>query len=607
MNLKQLLLNWEALIILLLLLVVNSAFFSEDLIGMAIAGSGVLLLAIVYRMISRGRQIEVNWITIVCWFIALSYIGTLWTTVSIEGSLLKAIEWFTYGILLLFIKQDYHQNAHKMMRLFAIIFILLQTISMFKMEDIPLDAAITASGVRLSGTLGYANATAAIAAMLLLYVLYAHLEEQPWPYIDALIMGMLAFILFMTESRGALLVLAVSWLIGLMVMKKQMAYFTLFISHLIVGFLAYCIVLIMQGAMVSIVIALVFSIGMALLIEKIHSKWQWQLPKWWIPSVIIGFATIGFIIVQLNILPASIQNRLTLATLQARFVYMQDAWQALKEFWLFGAGGESWKFVVYQYQSTGYVSNDIHMFLEQQWLETGIIGFAIIVIALIIGLLRVYQSKRALIPVILMLLLHSCIDFTLSYGVSLMLVFLLFLEGLKRDAYYKLQTKINVIPIACIAIFTLATSIIWQQGENSFKQFAKTNDAKYLEHALQKNPYATRYYEAQAMYAKQPVESYENILKNEPRHAKYWFYAGQSYYQLGEHEKAMHYFEQSLTYDRFDWNKYKLAQEALLGIGSAEALALNEKFSKQKKAMEQLAKTSKLKNQDRENILKSNN
>ena len=63
---------------------------------------------------------------------------------------------------------------------------------------------------------------------------------------------------------------------------------------------------------------------------------------------------------------------------------MQDAWQALKEFWLFGAGGEAWQFVVYQYQSTGYVSNDIHMFLEQHWLETGIFGLIILLGALIV-------------------------------------------------------------------------------------------------------------------------------------------------------------------------------------------------------------------------------
>lgn len=610
MKLKELLGNWEVFIILIVMLFLHGAFFSEDFIGIGIGGGVVILLTVLYRLITKTGTVQLNWLTLVCWGVAFSYGITLWTTVTVEGSLLKMVEWFTYGLLLLFVRSDYAQQAHVVLRLFTVVFCLVHVgllvgflpsvTGFFNVQQ-----ELSASGLRLNGLLQYANATGAIAAALLLYTLYAQIEKRSWKYVDMVLLTTLAYILWLTESRGALLVLGVSFLIGLFVTKQQMQYLILFAASMLTGLMAYIVALLINGPFGHFLAIALVVVG-ALTMEKLKSKWDKPLAKWFIPlSLITGIGSF-LVVTQTNLLPQSVMNRLTFTTLQARFVYMQDALQALKEFWLFGAGGDAWKFVVYQYQSTGYVANDIHMFWEQHWLETGLIGIVLLAGACVIGFVIVAKQTRALLPILVMLLVHSCIDFTLSYGLAIFLVLLLFFEGLQERAFITRQVNWASVPVLVVACCVLSGTIIWQQAENSFQQYAATADSRYLQQALDKNPYATRFYEAKAAIAEQPVEQFEHILKYEPRHAKYWFYAAQSYYKQGKYEQALNYFEKALTYDRFDWTKYELADQMLQAIGTTEALALNEQLIAQKRAMKKMAATSKLKNQERENLLKNN-
>lgn len=602
---KKKLAGWEALVILLTLLVINGAFFAERLMPYSIAISAAVLLLIFYRMLVGGTLIQLNWLTVSCWLVGLSYSWTFFTTMSVENSLLKLVEWFTYGVLLLLIPNNFYQNAHRVIRIFGVVFIvvhfglLLQIISVQDGLLIAKDGIVI--DVRLNGILQYANATGAIAAMLFLYILYAMFTKQKWRYIDLFMLNSLAFLLFTTESRGALLVLVLCLVVGLVVMKGQLQYFFVFASTLLMGMAIYISINAFQMSVFSTLGAVAIIVGTAVALEKSYTKITWSPPRWVLPSGIAVAGIIFLIFARLSIFPAVIQNRLSLATFEARFVYMKDAWQALKEFWLFGAGGEAWKYIAFQYQSTGYVANDLHMFYEQHWLETGIFGLLIVLVFLTFGCVKVIQKSPTLLPILLMLLVHACFDFTLSFGLSIMLLLLIFMEGLGDSIYLRWKNMFSVVPIVGVSVFVLIIALVWQQAENSYARFTQTYQSTELMLAIEKNPYATRYYEALAIIDS-PIEAYEKILQNEPRHAKYWFYGAQSYYKAGNKARAVEYFEKALTYDRFDFQKYKQADEVLVEIGTEQAQRLQEKLAVQLQEVKQLATQSKLKNQDRERL-----
>ena len=597
-NWKELCIGWEALVVLAILLLVNGAFSSQQLVPIAIGVSIVVFIVVSYRLLTKTATFSLNWLTLACWGIAFSYGLSLSTTLSIENSLLKILEWFTYGLLLLGIPPNYSKNANQIIRLFSIVFIIIHIGILLRVIVVPdglllLEEGLSVGGLRLNGIIQYANATGAIAAALLLYTMYAHTLKTKWHYMDWGILCGLAFVLFATESRGTLIVLGISFVIGLAVMKHQLHYFVLFICSLSVGIVAYSVMTVMSASVVSVLWAIGMLVIASVLLEKylptINKGWA----AWILPSVVIGLVLFAGLISQLGILPKAIQDRLTLSTFDARLIYMQDAWQAIQDFWLLGAGGEAWQFAVYQYQQTAYIANDIHMFYEQHWLETGIVGLLLLLVMLIVGIVIVGKQQAALLPAILMLLLHACIDFTLSFGVAIILLLLFIYEGVGEKAQCNWRTGLAIIPAVLVSGIVLIGAVIWQQAENAFQQFALSYHQEDLARAIDKNPYATRYYEALAL-VDEPLAMYEKIIQYEPQHSKYWFYAAQQYIEIGEFDTAIHYFEKALMYDRFDRQKYELASKALEDIGSEEALALKEKLASQLNEMERLAEASKI-------------
>lgn len=283
MKFKELLENWEVLVILLVMLFIHGAFYSENFVYLGLGVSITISLTILYRLLTKTGNIQLNWLTIVCWLVALSYAFTLWTTVTVEGSLLKIAEWFTYGLLLMHIRSTYYQRGHIVIRLFTIIFCgvhmlmlinLLPSVNGFFNEQ----QELSANGLRLNGLLQYANATGAIAATLLLYTLYAHIEKQRWTYVDMILLTSLSYIVLLTESRGALLVLALSFLVGLFIMKQKMHYLLLFSTSMLIGLIAYVLTWQFTGSFGHL-LAILSVLSGAFIMEKQNSKWSYVLTK----------------------------------------------------------------------------------------------------------------------------------------------------------------------------------------------------------------------------------------------------------------------------------------------------------------------------------------
>jgi len=139
-------------------------------------------------------------------------------------------------------------------------------------------------------------------------------------------------------------------------------------------------------------------------------------------------------------LPEVIRARVGDVNLQTHSVYERltmygDAVEIWKENPLFGAGAGAWEALYEQHQSYSYISAQTHSFLSQLLVEVGLVGLIIyvgLIAAITFVFLRFYrkineseQSKWVFYFIIpLTILLHSLIDFEMSYILFMVLVFL---------------------------------------------------------------------------------------------------------------------------------------------------------------------------------------
>src|SRR5690606_37010007 len=117
-------------------------------------------------LLTKSGLPPLNWLSIGCFFIAVSYGWTLWNTLSVEQSLLQLLEWLTYALLFIWLPVAYLHHARQMMLLFSSIFVFLHLALLMGMIKVDgsllfLGDHLSASGLRLNGILQYANTTAA--------------------------------------------------------------------------------------------------------------------------------------------------------------------------------------------------------------------------------------------------------------------------------------------------------------------------------------------------------------------------------------------------------------------------------------------------------------
>ncbi|MEK4385228.1 O-antigen ligase family protein [Solibacillus sp. FSL W7-1464] len=548
--------GWEVLALLAVLLFIHGAYSAQQLIPVAIGVALLLSGSIIYRLLTKSGLPPLNWLSIGCFFIAVSYGWTLWNTLSVEQSLLKILEWLTYALLFMWVPVAYIHHARQWMLLFSSVFVFLHLALLMGMIKVDgsllfLDDHLSASGMRLNGMLQYANATAAIAGALLLYHVHSYLQEQPWRYVNLLVMTGLAWIIWMTESRGALLVVLLAVLAALFMVEQHVRYLLLLLYISCSGFIGYVLFSFIPSMQIAALSVMILLFLCAFIIEKYNKKWDRSFPKVFIGGGVIVAGLGLLVLLQLPFIPSSIQQRLSVATLADRFIYMKDAWQAIQDYWMLGAGGEAWQFAMHEYQSAPYIANDLHMFYEQHLLETGIFGFLLMLFLVGAALWKVWQKNKALLPPIIVLLAHGCIDFTLSYSISIILLLLFIYEGMGESIFIKSVRIPGVIGTSIMAVVVALGATTWLQAENAFAHYEQTRQPAFLAEALDKNQFATRYYEALAQFA-DPVKTYETILKYEPHHARIHFYLGQLLEQE-QPQKAFDHYELARKYDRFDF------------------------------------------------------
>lgn len=326
------------------------------------------------------------------------------------------------------------------------------------------------NGLRLTSVFQYANTYAAFLMAFLFAAVFFATTSKKW-YGQAFHSFMLVPIivsLLLTLSRGGLVMLPVVFVLLLLFLKpaKQILWIlycgiagvaSLIISKPVTelglslneafsssGVLKGWGILLGASAVVGL-LGWVIQSFIAPKLDKALSNWSTKkASNMWIP---IGSIVIGGLLIFLfigtslkNVLPQNISVRLENINLNQhsvleRFTFYKDAMKVLADYPIIGAGGGAWASLYEQYQNNPYTSRQAHNFFLQYLIEVGIIGFVIfmsfilyIFYKYIRGYIKGNEEDRnrhfLYLIIVLSILIHSILDFNMSYVFMGILVFL---------------------------------------------------------------------------------------------------------------------------------------------------------------------------------------
>ncbi|CAG7648886.1 hypothetical protein PAESOLCIP111_05717 [Paenibacillus solanacearum] len=330
---------------------------------------------------------------------------------------------------------------------------------------------IDSNGLRLTSVFQYANSYAAFLIAALLCTLFLVLSSKKWYSVG--IHGFMAIPIiisfFLTLSRGGLVILPVVLLLVLPFLKPYRQ--VLYIIHLIVSFGLSLIILTkitnlgiqlnkdfnvsqyITGWTTLLTVSLINAI-LAVLIQKFAASWlqkildrfnKFRFANIAIPVVAIVVGGIGVTVLfsdlgLTKLLPENVRTRIENINFQQHSVlergtFYIDALKLSADYPVFGAGGGAWSALYEKYQNNPYTSRQAHNFFLQYLVEVGIVGLLVFILILA-AILYVYirnfikqddttRDRRFIFYILaISLLVHSMIDFDLSYVYLGMLVFL---------------------------------------------------------------------------------------------------------------------------------------------------------------------------------------
>lgn len=180
------------------------------------------------------------------------------------------------------------------------------------------------------------------------------------------------------------------------------------------------------------------------------------------------------LILQYMLLPTNVVDKVQSISLNnksawERFAFVEDALELIKDNWLFGYGGNAWRVLQFKTQDYSYGSREVHNFIVQAFLEFGIIGFVAYILVIIWFAKKVFRNFRnnnsdirsiSIEIAIIILLLHSLLDFNLSFVYVLtILVILLGITNSDEDEI-KLENKYKWILSILLIILSLTSLTI---------------------------------------------------------------------------------------------------------------------------------------------------
>lgn len=140
-----------------------------------------------------------------------------------------------------------------------------------------------------------------------------------------------------------------------------------------------------------------------------------------------------------------------------RLDYWRDGLKIIKDNWLFGAGGNTWRVSYGHVQDYLYYAKEAHSYILEIMMSFGLIGILSYIVLAIITLkngVKLKNNKVILISFI-MIFLHSMMDFDMSYLIMIILFFI-FISIINNEDK-KIKKDINILEYILIIVFCIIT------------------------------------------------------------------------------------------------------------------------------------------------------
>ncbi|MEK4734060.1 O-antigen ligase family protein [Paenibacillus sp. FSL L8-0641] len=329
---------------------------------------------------------------------------------------------------------------------------------------------IDTNGPRLTSVFQYANTYAAFLMAFLFAAIFCLMKSKTWygKATHAFMLVPILVSLFLTLSRGGLIMLPVVFVLLLLFFKPARQ--ILWLLHCaIAGVVSLAILspitnwglelnqtyngavaakgwgLLLGASLVTAVVLWLVQTSLGARLEKwMQGLASRKLSNLWLPvGSVVVIGVIAFLLIGTGLrsfLPANVETRLENINFQQhsvleRITFYRDASKLIADYPLIGAGGGGWATLYGKYQDYGYTSAQAHNFFMQYLVETGIFGF-IIFMAFILYIFYKYikgytksdeenrDSHFLYLILAMSILLHSLLDFNMSYVFMGILVFI---------------------------------------------------------------------------------------------------------------------------------------------------------------------------------------
>ncbi|MFC7749151.1 O-antigen ligase family protein [Paenibacillus thermoaerophilus] len=486
---------------------------------------------------------------------------------------------------------------------------------------------VEAYGLRLTSVFQYANTYSAYLIALLLIALALVVQgRRKWSIaIHAFMILPILVSFWATLSRGGLVVLPVIVLLVLPFLKmvRQLA----FITYLGIGAVASLLLqgpITNQAAEMQTKIRQSLSPEMepgflySLTDPLSASKWGWLLvgslivgalifaiQVWAVPALerkwsswgekrwsrfalpVVSVAAGTLLIVLLfgsstvrSILPDTLERRIENINFQQhsvleRSTFYSDSLKLFKDYPLLGKGGGAWAAMYEQYQNNPYTSRQAHSFYLQYLNETGLVGALVFVALLaVIAVLFIRYYSRAdeeqrtnVLPFYLVtvaLLVHSAIDFNISYVYISLLLFLSLgamastgaavpVEWFKQAREHAAVRFVFPSLVAVFAVFMFVNSLIFTVASSKFETaLAHAREQKPLDQVMQPLDTAIKRQPGHPEYSNQKLQ-FMLQLYEQTQDEKYLAEAE----NLLDHLKKKEPYMRQLVLEEYQINKYR--------------------------------------------------
>lgn len=309
------------------------------------------------------------------------------------------------------------------------------------------DREVAGAGARLGGLLQYPNTFGAVmgAALLERLTALAALPRQAFTRAGrwqgqraGALAPVFALCLLLTESRGAFAALAAAWAVAALLLRRGQRLCFALHSAAALGAGALLAAPLMRAGLAPpalqglAALAAVLG-GWAAVTAALADAGPRALRRITGKRCAAGAAALAAAAGLLALAAAtpgalqSLPQRLTgAATLLARGDMYADALRVIGGAPWLGQGGDTWRSVYRSVQSSPYTGSEVHSGYLDLLLDLGLAGTLVLLAWIIPALRFAFQGRCRLLPSVLLLLLHSLIDFDLSYGLVWLLLIWLF-------------------------------------------------------------------------------------------------------------------------------------------------------------------------------------